>query len=137
MHGNEAAPRRILRDLRDGGPITASTCGWCRPTTPTGSPRGTRKNAHGVDLNRNYPYQWADLDGNYESGPRPGLRARDPGDDARSCATSRPTCVLSFHQPLHGVDTDTKTPRLLAPGRARARPARASPSTAAASATAP
>ena len=71
MHGNERGPAQILRRLRDGAPSTASTCGWCRSTTPTASPRGTRKNAHGVDLNRNYPYHWADLDGNYESGPRP------------------------------------------------------------------
>ena len=51
----------------------------------------TPKNAHGVDLNRNYPYDWVDLDGNYESGPQAGLRAGDPGDDARSCARSTPT----------------------------------------------
>ncbi len=38
---------------------------------PDGLARHTRKNAHGVDLNRNYPYRWADLDGSYESGPGP------------------------------------------------------------------
>ena len=71
MHGNEGAPRQILHDAaRRPSPSTASTCGWCRSTTPTGSPPAPR-NAHGVDLNRNYPYHWADLDGNYESGPAP------------------------------------------------------------------
>ena len=35
MHGNEAAPRQILRALEDGGPIPGSTCGWSRRTTPT------------------------------------------------------------------------------------------------------
>jgi len=109
MHGNEPATRRILETLRDGAPIHELDL-WVVPAyNPDGLARGTRKNAHGVDLNRNYPYEWADLDGNYESGPRP---ASEPETKAmmRFLSDVRPDRVLSFHQPLVGVDTDTKIP---------------------------
>lgn len=107
MHGNEGAPRRILQTLRDGEPIHGINL-WVVPTyNPDGLARGTRKNARGVDLNRNYPYRWADLDGSYESGPRP---ASEPETRAmmRFLRDVRPSRILSFHQPLYGVDTDTK-----------------------------
>ncbi len=82
MHGDEPATRQILQALRDGGPIIGIDL-WVVPThNPDGLAAGTRKNAHGVDLNRNYPYRWADLDGSYESGPEAGLGAGDQGDDA-------------------------------------------------------
>ena len=62
---------RSCSALRDGRPIVGIDL-WVVPTyNPDGLARGTRKNAHGVDLNRNFPYRWKDLDGSYESGPRP------------------------------------------------------------------
>ena len=71
MHGDEPRTRQILLSLREGRPIRGVNL-WVVPTyNPDGLARGTRKNAHGVDLNRNFPYRWADLDGGYESGPRP------------------------------------------------------------------
>ena len=110
MHGNEGAPRQILRTLRDGRPVRGVDL-WVVPTyNPDGLARGTRKNAHGVDLNRNYPFHWADLDGTYESGPKP---ASEPETRAMMgfLRSVHPKWILSFHQPLHGVDTDTKRPR--------------------------
>ena len=110
MHGDEPATRQILDSLRNGPPITGLNL-WVIPVyNPDGLARHTRKNAHGVDLNRNYPYRWANLDGRYESGPRP---ASEPETRAmmRFLADVRPSRILSFHQPLHGVDTDTKFPR--------------------------
>ena len=110
MHGDEPATRQILDSLRTGPPITGLDV-WVVPVyNPDGLARHTRKNARGVDLNRNYPYRWADLDGSYESGPRP---ASEPETRAmmRFLAAVRPSRILSFHQPLHGVDTDTKMPR--------------------------
>ena len=65
MHGDEGRPRLILQALRDGRAIRGIDL-WVVPTyNPDGLARGTRKNAHGVDLNRNFPYRWADLDGSY------------------------------------------------------------------------
>jgi protein MpaA len=109
MHGNEGAPRQILRSLRGGQAIHGVDL-WLVPAyNPDGLAAHTRRNAHGVDLNRNYPYHWVDLDGNYESGSRP---ASEPETRAmmRFLSDVRPDYVLSFHQPLHGVDTDNKRP---------------------------
>jgi protein MpaA len=107
MHGDEQATRQILWSLKDGRPIHGIDL-WVVPTyNPDGIARGTRKNAHGVDLNRNFPYQWRDLDGVYESGPRP---KSEPETRAmmRFLRNVKPKWILSFHQPLNGVDTDTK-----------------------------
>lgn len=110
MHGDEPDTRKILQILRDGRPIHGINL-WVVPTyNPDGLAAGTRKNARGVDLNRNYPYNWADLDGNYESGPKP---ASEPETRAmmRFLKDVKPRWILSFHQPLYGVDTDTKNKR--------------------------
>ena len=110
MHGNEPHTRRILESLRDGRAIRGIDL-WVIPTyNPDGLARGTRRNARGVDLNRNFPHEWADLDGNYESGPAP---ASEPETRAVMAFLEEidPLRVVSFHQPLNGVDTDTKEPR--------------------------
>lgn len=110
MHGDEPHTRQILRTLRDGKPVHRLNL-WVVPVyNPDGLARGTRKNARGVDLNRNYPYRWADLDGDYESGPRAGS---EPETRAmmRFLRGVKPRWVISFHQPLYGVDTDTKSPK--------------------------
>lgn len=109
MHGDEPHTRRILEALRDGRAIRGVDL-WVVPTyNPDGLVRGTRHNARGVDLNRNFPHRWKDLDGRYESGPRP---ASEPETRAvmRFLEEVDPRRVLSFHQPLHGIDTDTKEP---------------------------
>lgn len=109
MHGDEPAPTRLAAALIEGPPIHGIDL-WVVPRyNPDGLARHTRRNAHGVDLNRNYPYKWARLDGAYESGPRP---RSEPETRAmmRFVKKVRPTRILSFHQPLHGVDTDTKRP---------------------------
>jgi murein peptide amidase A len=103
MHGNEPAPRRILNDLRNGQPVHDVNL-WIVPVyNPDGLAHHTRRNAHGVDPNRNYPYKWARLTGSYYSGPRP---ASEPETRAMMTflSTVKPAYVLSFHQPLHGVD---------------------------------
>ena len=103
MHGNEPAPRRILMDLVDGAPVHHVNL-WVVPVyNPDGLARHTRKNAHGVDLNRNYPYKWVHQTGNYYSGPKP---RSEPETRAmmRFLAKVKPAYVLSFHQPLHAVD---------------------------------
>jgi hypothetical protein len=109
MHGNEGAPRRILTSLRDGARVHDLNL-WVVPTyNPDGFAAHTRKNAHGVDLNRNYPYKWKNLDGGYESGPKP---ASEPETRImmRFLSRVKPAYILSFHQPLHAVDV-TERPK--------------------------
>ncbi|HEY3529585.1 MAG TPA: M14 family zinc carboxypeptidase [Nocardioides sp.] len=109
MHGNEPAPRRILMNLVNGDPVHELDL-WVVPVyNPDGYAHHTRRNAHGVDLNRNYPYRWVPLDGSYESGPAP---RSEPETRAmiRFLARVQPAYVLSFHQPLHAVDV-TERPK--------------------------
>ena len=109
MHGNERATQQILASLRDGAPVHELDV-WVVPVyNPDGLARNSRRNAHGVDLNRNYPYDWVDLDGNYESGPKP---ASEPETKAmmKFLSRVRPDYILSFHQPLSGVDINVKRP---------------------------
>jgi murein peptide amidase A len=113
MHGNEPRPARILESLRDGPPITGADV-WVVPTmNPDGLHRHTRKNARRVDLNRNFPVRWIRQHGSYNSGRRP---ASEPETRAmmRFLRAVRPAYVVSFHQPLYGVDTSYWKTRTLA-----------------------
>ena len=103
MHGNESGPASILNDLRDGPPITGADI-WVVPyMNPDGYARNTRQNAHRVDLNRNFPVNWIRQYGTYNSGRRP---ASEPETRAmmRFLGVIRPRFIVSFHQPLFGVD---------------------------------
>ena len=102
MHGNELGPSRIITNLRDGRPIRGADI-WVVPVyNPDGAVRRTRQNAHGVDLNRNYPRNWRRLTGTYNSGPRPASEPETKAVMAFLQAV-RPAYIVSFHQPLRGV----------------------------------
>ncbi|MCK4283474.1 MAG: DUF2817 domain-containing protein, partial [Candidatus Brocadiae bacterium] len=70
---------------------------------PDGLAAGTRWNARGVDLNRNFATD------NFEPCARNGLAAlSEPESRAlvRAIALYRPSCVVSVHAPLNCIDAD-------------------------------
>src|SRR5690349_11109042 len=70
IHGNETAGMRVTRQLL-ARPAPRNAALRIVPTlNPDGVAANTRGNAHGVDLNRNFPYDWAPLGGGEYSGPR-------------------------------------------------------------------
>ena len=104
IHGNEEAPTTSLLEIRDGAPVTGVNL-WLIPrANPDGLAAGDRHNARDVDLNRNFPTRWKATTGYYYSGRRP---ASEPETRALMRLLDRvaPDHVVSFHQPLHGVDT--------------------------------
>jgi murein peptide amidase A len=112
MHGNEPAGVRLVNAVR-ADPRIRGVDLWVVPTmNPDGLAADTRQNAHGVDLNRNWAHRWRPQTGPYDSGPRP---FSEPETRAMRRFLNRvdPRFVVSFHQPLHGVDSDAAKNRHL------------------------
>ena len=102
-HGDECAGTAIADRLsRLRSPETFDL--WIvRDMNPDGAARGTRDNARGVDLNRNFPWRWQVLEGIYDSGPRP-LSEPEARIAYRLVKHLRPVLSIWFHQHLNLVD---------------------------------
>src|SRR5205085_4683032 len=59
IHGNETAGIAIVRQLIKTGAPPGTEIVAVPAVNPDGCAAGTRQNAHGVDLNRNFPSNWA------------------------------------------------------------------------------
>ena len=101
VHGNETAGIAVARALARSAPRDLDL--WIVPDlNPDGVAAGTRQNARGVDLNRNFPWRWRPLSGVYESGPRP-LSEREARIAYRLILRLRPHVTIWFHQHLDMV----------------------------------
>jgi murein peptide amidase A len=109
IHGDERAGMRIARLLialgspRDAEILVVPTL------NPDGVAAGTRGNAHGVDLNRNFPYSWRPLTGGEYSGPRP-LSEPESKAAQRLILSERPDVTIWFHQPFGLIDRPAGNP---------------------------
>jgi hypothetical protein len=112
MHGNETAGVTTARWVRDHVAVRDDVVVWVIPTmNPDGLARGTRTNAHGVDLNRNWPMNWRrSRRGITWSGPH---AASEPETRAmmRFLRQVQPDLVSSIHQPYGEVGFYRDKPR--------------------------
>lgn len=117
MHGDEHAGVRVAEALIHG-PAVRGIDLWVIPTmNPDGNAANTRADAHGVDLNRNWPHRWVRDRTRCYTGSDPLARAggcdsgRRPSSEPETRAMERflrafrPTLMVSIHQPLDGVDS--------------------------------
>jgi protein MpaA len=94
---------RIARRLIGSAPM-ANAALWIVPTlNPDGVAADTRGNAHGVDLNRNFPFAWRPLGGGEYSGPH-ALSEPESRAAERLILRLRPDLTIWFHQPFDLVD---------------------------------
>jgi hypothetical protein len=115
IHGDERAGLRVTRRLRRRYAGLRGAQIWVVHTVnPDGQKAGTRKNAHGVDLNRNFSYRWSGAEppsSGYYGGPQP---FSEPETRAvrRLARRIRPDVSIWYHQPWGAVVACKGKPRL-------------------------
>jgi murein peptide amidase A len=104
IHGNECAGRAILTALARE-PVPAGVQLWLVGSmNPDGEAANARQNADGVDLNRNFPYQWQPGGGEtYYAGPHP-LSEPESRTAVRLIRRLRPAVTIWYHQHEDLVD---------------------------------
>jgi murein peptide amidase A len=100
IHGNEREGLRVTRRIRSLR-VRGVDLWVVDSFNPDGLFAGTRQNARGVDLNRNFPYRWrggGTRGDQYWSGPRP-LSERESRVVRRWVLRIRPDVTIWYHQP--------------------------------------
>jgi hypothetical protein len=104
IHGNECAGLRITSALARSKPTKGVQLWIVSEMNPDGTAADTRQNAHGVDLNRNFPYQWQKVtDPVYYSGPRP-LSEPETRAAVKLIRQIKPAVTIWYHQHEDLVD---------------------------------
>ncbi len=106
VHGDEPGGHAVIRALRARRTPAGMTLYTVRAANPDGLARGTRVNANGVDLNRNFGHRWRrSARGRYYSGPR---AFSEPESRALRGFIEKvnPHVTVWLHQP-YGIVVDT------------------------------
>ena len=111
IHGNETAGVRVTRALRRRAGVEGVDLWVVDSVNPDGVARGTRQNARGVDLNRNFPRGWrrSSRRSPYYSGSR-ALSERESRIVVRWIERIRPAVTVWYHQPWGAVLTPCSGP---------------------------
>ncbi len=117
IHGDEPGGLRVTAALRRLRRLRGVDLWIVARPNPDGLARGTRQNAHGVDLNRNFPWRWrrSSRSSSYYGGPRP-LSEPESRALSRLVLRLRPRVSIWYHQPYGFV--------VLPPARVAVRAAR-------------
>ena len=111
IHGNEPDGKRVIDELASSGAPENTNIWLIRDGNPDGAALATRRNANGVDLNRNFPTKWlaSDPAARTYSGPSP---ASEPETLAlmNAVETIRPTRIVVFHEPYAQIDCPPERP---------------------------
>jgi murein peptide amidase A len=111
IHGDEPDGKRVIDEVLTTGAPANTNIWLIRDGNPDGASLGTRRNANGVDINRNFPIKWAASDPTARtySGPSP---ASEPETLAlmNAVETIKPTRVVVFHQPYAQIDCPPERP---------------------------
>lgn len=108
IHGDEPGSDVLVRGFEDWLRAHPIECKGlrivvCSPLNPDGLLRGTRQNARGIDLNRNFPAK------NFRASARRGRQPLSQPESrfvARLLETYQPDLVLTVHQPRRSVNWD-------------------------------
>jgi murein peptide amidase A len=110
IHGDEHGGLRIVAAIkrlaaRESASLEGTQLWAIESVNPDGQRAHTRKNAHGVDLNRNFPFRWqghVPHSSGYYPGPRP---ASEPETRAVMAFARRihPGLSIWYHQPWGAV----------------------------------
>jgi murein peptide amidase A len=114
IHGDEPAGIPIARALESRRPDPSVSLWVIEDLNPDGVIAHTRQNADGVDLNRNFPYNWQQI------GRRGDEQYSGPGalsePEARAAAAFldrvRPSVTIWFHQHADVVDYSGGNPAI-------------------------
>lgn len=105
IHGNEPVSPPTVRAMVDAA-LPADVDIWLLPLlNPDGSAAGTRCNANGVDLNRNFSWGWRASTGGPAAFSEP-----EPSAIAELVERLDPDLVVWVHQPLGYVSSIGPTP---------------------------
>ncbi|HXD55160.1 MAG TPA: DUF2817 domain-containing protein [Solirubrobacteraceae bacterium] len=104
VHGDECAGLSIVSALARKRPPQGIQLWLVPEMNPDGAAAGTRQNADGVDLNRNFPFRWRPLTSpTFYAGPRP-LSEPETRAAVRLIRRLKPAVTIWYHQHEDLVD---------------------------------